>query len=62
MIGYATRAWQAQSAADEIPVLTGFYLAVGLQERLRRPGQPFEITEVNLAIEALEADGAAGRR
>ena len=54
MIGYATRAWQAQSAADEIPVLTGFYLAVGLQERLRRPGQPFEITEVNLAIEALE--------
>jgi tetratricopeptide (TPR) repeat protein len=54
MIGYAKQAWRTGSSADEVTPMTGVYLAAGLQERLRRPGQPFEMMEVNLAIEVLE--------
>jgi hypothetical protein len=54
MIGYATQAWEMEPTAGPLPDMTGVYLAVGLQERLRRPGQPFDVAAVNLGIDALE--------
>ena len=54
MVGYATRAWRMADSGEPLPDLTGLYLVSGLQEQLRRPGQPYQTAEVNLGIEVLE--------
>jgi tetratricopeptide (TPR) repeat protein len=62
MTGYAAEAWQLLPTEDESSPLAGFYFAIGLHERLRRPGEPFDLDAANLAvgvltqIEPLEAD------
>lgn len=63
MEAYARRAWAAVTAGggaasgeDLSPderALLGFYLGTGLNERLRRPGVPFEPDSVDLAISVL---------
>jgi CHAT domain-containing protein len=53
MTGYAEQAWHLLPPGEPIRADIGIYLAVGVYERLRRPGEPFELASASLAIDVL---------
>jgi CHAT domain len=53
MTGYALQAWQLLPSGHELRPDAGIYLVEGLHERLRRPGQPMEIGDLDTGIEVL---------